>query len=143
MGDCFYLLFEGEASILNSEGNKVAELQHGGSFGEMALINNSPRNATVRTKVPSLLIVVTQHDYHRLLSGGHMRDLKEKIVFLQSLPMFSEWSADDLEQIAKYFEVQTRHPDEILVSNGDVVRDAFFLLSGKCTYSIPCKEHKV
>jgi CRP-like cAMP-binding protein len=51
-GDCFYIVVDGETSVRRKSGRvnkKVAKLGAGGWFGELALLDPAPRNATLAT----------------------------------------------------------------------------------------------
>ncbi len=61
-GDFMYVVLEGEVSII--AGNQVInELSKGDLFGEMALIDNSPRSATATVKSEATLAQVDQADF--------------------------------------------------------------------------------
>jgi CRP-like cAMP-binding protein len=57
--DRFYMILEGEAEVTkrinNSEARLLKTLNPGDFFGEMALIHNAPRAATVTVKTASPL----------------------------------------------------------------------------------------
>ncbi|WP_256865272.1 ABC transporter transmembrane domain-containing protein [Paenibacillus sp. 32352] len=65
-----YIIVRGSVEILkhvDGEGNKrVAVLQDGDHFGEIALLTNSPRNATVRSISPAVLLSVRREEFHQL-----------------------------------------------------------------------------
>jgi CRP/FNR family cyclic AMP-dependent transcriptional regulator len=46
-GDAFYVVLDGRASVLRGRSRPPAPIGVGGYFGEMALIDGSPRSATV------------------------------------------------------------------------------------------------
>jgi CRP-like cAMP-binding protein len=49
-GDCAYFIREGQVEVVDEESGQVlVTLQAGDYFGEMALIANAPRSATIRT----------------------------------------------------------------------------------------------
>jgi NADH dehydrogenase len=71
MGDCLYIIVRGEADVLlEHEGQEVvlACLGAGEYFGEMALLNQKTRNATVRCKTPMDVLVLPKGDLGALVS---------------------------------------------------------------------------
>jgi CRP-like cAMP-binding protein len=62
----FFVLAEGEADVLR-DGRKVFTLGRGDFFGEIALIARRPRTATVVTRAPSRVLVVTDRAFRSLL----------------------------------------------------------------------------
>ncbi len=59
-GDEFYLVAKGSVDVLSSDGKKLVSLGDGEVFGEIALLRNVPRTATVRTTTETLLLVLSR-----------------------------------------------------------------------------------
>jgi CRP-like cAMP-binding protein len=59
-GTEFYLVGKGQLEVLDPSGNKVGQLGDGDHFGEIALLRNVPRTATVRTVSDSVLLVLSR-----------------------------------------------------------------------------------
>jgi CRP-like cAMP-binding protein len=75
----FFVIVEGTAEV-SRHGNKVAELGPGAFFGDLALLDKAPRNATVTAVTPMELVVLGQREFagiidevpgfaHKLLAG--------------------------------------------------------------------------
>jgi CRP-like cAMP-binding protein len=68
--DCFYVVVDGEAAVRRKNGRvnrKVAKLGAGGWFGELALLDPAPRNATVSTTKDSTLAALDVRVFRALL----------------------------------------------------------------------------
>lgn len=59
-GDEFYLVAKGELDVLDAQGLKLNQLGAGDHFGEIALLRNVPRTATVRTTSDTLVLVLSR-----------------------------------------------------------------------------------
>ena len=81
MGEKFYIILTGRVGVYISmkKGDQaldreVAELGPGDSFGELALINDAPRTATVICKADSRLATMSKIHYNRILSSISLPD---------------------------------------------------------------------
>jgi CRP-like cAMP-binding protein len=71
-GDAFYAIGSGQVEVLE-DGRQVARLGPGGYFGEIALLMDSPRTATVRTRTPVRTYRLGRDGFDRLLAGAFKR----------------------------------------------------------------------
>jgi CRP/FNR family cyclic AMP-dependent transcriptional regulator len=62
----FFVLLEGEADV-TKDGRTVNHLSSGDFFGEIALVSDSPRTATVTATSPVRALVITDRAFRRLL----------------------------------------------------------------------------
>ena len=81
-GDRFYLIARGEVSVSVQQPDgarrRIALLRDGDHFGEIALLHNLPRMATVRTTCPTILLSVQQRQFLKLIEGAP--DLRDALV---------------------------------------------------------------
>ena len=69
-GDAFYLIASGKVSVWMKKGFKrsnVAELVSDDFFGEMALISNEPRSATIVAEDVTELFILQKYDFDKIL----------------------------------------------------------------------------
>jgi CRP-like cAMP-binding protein len=62
----FFVIVEGAADV-RRKGRKVATMDSGDFFGEIALVSSRPRTATVTATAPGRLLVVTDRAFQQLL----------------------------------------------------------------------------
>jgi NADH dehydrogenase len=72
LGDSLYIILKGEAEVLREDNGveRVLARLHGGQFfGEMALMNQKTRNATVKCVTPLDVLVLRKGDFRALVSN--------------------------------------------------------------------------
>ncbi|MDQ2078013.1 cyclic nucleotide-binding domain-containing protein [Marinimicrobium sp. ABcell2] len=70
LGDCCYFIKEGQADVIRHQGEQrqhLATITTGRCFGEDALVNDAPRNASVRMLTDGVLMRLSKNDFYRLL----------------------------------------------------------------------------
>ncbi len=65
IGSELYVIVDGSVEI-RVKGRLLRILEKGSHFGEFALIDQQPRSATIRTREPTHLLVLTQEQFERL-----------------------------------------------------------------------------
>jgi len=65
-GSEFFVIINGKASV-SKKGRKVATLGPGDAFGELALLDKAPRNATVTAETPLEVVVLGQREFGGLI----------------------------------------------------------------------------
>ena len=91
-GHEFFVILDGNARVTR-HGKRVATLGPGSAFGELALLDKAPRNATVIAETPMELVVLGQREFagivdevpgfaRKLLAGmaARLRDADSKTV---------------------------------------------------------------
>lgn len=66
-GDSLYVLLEGSAEVLR-DGERVAELSPGESFGELALVDEQPRGATVAAVTSARMLRLHRAPFRKALA---------------------------------------------------------------------------
>jgi CRP-like cAMP-binding protein len=78
--DAFFLILDGNA-VVRPPGKRLVKLGMGDFFGELALLDDSPRSATVEAQNEVLLARISRKDFLRLLD----KEPKVSLVLLRTL----------------------------------------------------------
>jgi signal transduction histidine kinase len=102
--DTFYLILEGEVEVTkvinNDQARKLKTLSSGDFFGEMALIHNAPRAATVKTVTPLITLEIDRQAFDKVLKNSSSVSLAMVREISQRLRENDEMAIDDLRQRA-------------------------------------------
>jgi signal transduction histidine kinase len=102
--DTFYLILEGEVQVTkvinNSETRLLKNLTAGDFFGEMALIHNAPRAATVKTLTPLITLEIHKEAFDRVLKNSSSVSLALVREISRRLRENDEMAIDDLRMRA-------------------------------------------
>ncbi|MBX3617286.1 Crp/Fnr family transcriptional regulator [Nitrosomonas sp.] len=75
MSDVMYLIKEGKVDVMvtNEKGEQfvLSTLKQGENFGELSLLDNHPRSASIITLEKSILIALHKEDFLRLIEHNH------------------------------------------------------------------------
>ena len=88
-GDVMYVMLSGSAEVLTKDATLkervVAKLEKGEFFGELALINDDVRTATVRITAPTRLLVITRRAFQHMLNTDPATTATILLEFLRIL----------------------------------------------------------
>ena len=113
--------------------NEVGILYSGGSFGELALISDRPRSATIQARERSSFLVLSKTDFTKILGGIAEKRLVVIIKFMQQLIYFRSWSRVSLVRLAYYFVLKKYKRGQYLYHEGDSVDGIYFIKEGEVT----------
>ncbi|RMZ83345.1 hypothetical protein DV737_g1691, partial [Chaetothyriales sp. CBS 132003] len=138
-GDYFYVVEDGDFDVYinpsgslqpgpDGLGNKVASIGPGGSFGELALMYNAPRAATVVSSAKrSTLWALDRVTFRRILMTNAAEKRKMYEGFLEEVPLLSSLKPYERSKIADALESVKISAGEKIITEGEP-GDAFYLL---------------
>jgi CRP-like cAMP-binding protein len=68
-GDTFYVLLEGECDV-EVDGSRRSTLESGDFFGEISMLDRGPATATVVTRTPARLMVMSHSQFRDAVKGS-------------------------------------------------------------------------
>jgi len=108
-------------------GNLVAKRGKGESFGELALMYNSPRAATVVATEDSRIWAVTRASFRKILIKVTKEKLTEFQDFLENVPLLQSLMKEERKIVAESMEEKMYEPGFEVVKQGDP-GDAFYII---------------
>jgi CRP-like cAMP-binding protein len=115
---------------------EVAVLRQGASFGEVALLNDSLRAATVRAKEDSFFATLSREDYGAVLKDAMEKQKKEKQSFLKSLHLLDELAEQCIDRLAALLQLRMMQRHEMVHDYGAPVLQVYFVREGE--FSVDC-----
>ncbi|MBI3970790.1 MAG: Crp/Fnr family transcriptional regulator [Chloroflexi bacterium] len=113
-GDTFYVVLAGQVkvSVSSPDGQEaiLVILDDGESFGELALLDDQPRSATIEATRPTEVLALRKSDFHRLL-GQH----PEISIALLRVMTKRLRDTDQLVQDAAFLDVAERLAKKLLL----------------------------
>ncbi|KAF3918801.1 hypothetical protein AA313_de0204459 [Arthrobotrys entomopaga] len=131
VGDFFYVVEKGVFDVYvnptgsmtsgpDGMGKKVTTIEAGGSFGELALMYNAPRAATVISTIPdSILWSLDRVTFRKILMENTFKKRRMYEAFLETVPLLSGLMPYERSKIADALETKTYTPDTIIIQEGD------------------------
>ncbi|KAK4503496.1 hypothetical protein PRZ48_004411 [Zasmidium cellare] len=141
-GDYFYVVESGNFDIYLSKtgkvesgpeglGEKVASSGPGTSFGELALMYNAPRAATVVSTEPSILWQLDRITFRRILMDSAFQRRRMYESFLEEVPLLSSLTPYERSKIADALETVKYPAGSLIIREGDPGDKFYILESGE------------
>lgn len=132
-GRSFYIVEKGKCQILSRKGEELALCSKGKCFGELALLSNAPRKATVVTLTDVLLLECNIETFQNYL--GSLSDIKNMWIIekLQKVPLLSKLTRNELSVLSECLTERTFEPGEWVFREGDDGESFYIITAGNCS----------
>jgi len=142
-GDFFYVVEKGAFDVYVNDtgslqpgpegmGQKVGTISAGGSFGELALMYNAPRAATVISAEPHCTLwALDRLTFRRILMESTFARRRMYESFLEEVPLLSSLTPYERSKIADALETQKFSPGSTIIREGDPGHSFYLLESGE------------
>jgi len=129
-GDQFYVVDDGECDVFVEKDGVSEKVQHvtpGGSFGELALIYNTPRAATVIATTDVRLWSINRVTYRKVLMDSTTRKRTMYEEFLDKVPILRPLLKYERLTVADALEPANYGSNEVVVRQGEP-GDVFYII---------------
>ncbi|XP_014252391.1 cAMP-dependent protein kinase type II regulatory subunit-like [Cimex lectularius] len=139
-GDFFYVVEDGtfEASIKDKLGNKkiIKTYNNSGSFGELALLYNMPRSATITAITDGVLWAMKRQTFRRIVVSNSFKRRKFYEKLIDQVPMFNAIESYEKLQLADALVQKSYKMGERILKQGDAADGMYFVMQGEVEISI-------
>jgi len=116
-GDYFYIIEKGTFTVLVND-TPVATLSDGKSFGELALLYNTPRQATIRSQGPAQLFSLDRDTFRYTLAKSSSERSYHIQHSLSQVPLLSGLTSLQLSKISEAVEIIKFEPGQTVIKKG-------------------------
>jgi hypothetical protein len=105
----------------------VASRGPGDSFGELALLYNCPRAATIQADVPGKLWALDRVTFRYMVASTREGQLAEIVRNLRGVEMLKTLTEDQLNRVAEAVKVVTYKAGELIIRKGELGNEMYFV----------------
>lgn len=114
---------------------EINKLGLGSCFGELSLLTDARRAATIQCMEPTTIAILNKEDYIKTLGGLQERQINDKVDFLHSLKPFQRWSKLSLMKLSYHFSVKNIKRGQVLYKEGDPANYVYFIKAGEFKFT--------
>ena len=139
-GNKFYIILRGKVSVEIKQpypvqanwlvARTVATLQAGKSFGDLALLRDQPRNASILCLSECDFAVLEKSDYKKFLASLSDLKLENLMIMLRRHIMFDGMGQRGLEKLSYFFHHRNYFINQTVYREGDKANELFLIKNG-------------
>lgn len=128
-GDNFYIIESGTYDIVVNK-QKVGQYENMGSFGELALMYNMPRAATIRAATAGKLWALDRLTFRRIVLKSAFEKRKMYEQLLDNMPMFKSLNAYERMNVADALYSRSFKESDVIIRQGEEATCMYFVEHG-------------
>ena len=128
-GDYFYIIDSGKFTVIVNN-KPVSTLTNGHSFGELALLYESPRQATVRADTNAVLFSLDRETYKHIVAQSSSNRSLEIKTALARVPLLKDLTEEQLDKVVDTVEIFPYNAGEVIIKKGQDGNVFYIIKSG-------------
>jgi len=136
-GDSLYVVATGTLSCTkifkgNTEPTFLKRYEPGEAFGELALLYNAPRAATIFSDDDSTLYGLDRQTFNHIVKDAAIRKKDKYEAFLKKVSLLSTMDDYERAQVSEAFKEEKYKTNELIIKEGDAGDKLYFIMEGEC-----------
>eukprot|EP00520_Triparma_pacifica_P005934 CAMPEP_0118657960 /NCGR_PEP_ID=MMETSP0785-20121206/14303_1 /TAXON_ID=91992 /ORGANISM="Bolidomonas pacifica, Strain CCMP 1866" /LENGTH=850 /DNA_ID=CAMNT_0006550925 /DNA_START=127 /DNA_END=2675 /DNA_ORIENTATION=+ len=142
VGDYFYIVEQGTFDVLIEEAVVLKIDEACAAFGELALMHNAPRAATVIATSKAVLWGLDRNTFRSTLAASSSSNIDDIKSFLGNVDMLKGLDESQMSTLAQAVEVQKFSKGEMIIRKGDVGEEMFVIKEGSVVCKVMNEDHQ-
>ncbi|CAK4248092.1 unnamed protein product [Aphanomyces euteiches] len=134
-GEHFYVVQSGSLDILVSvKGNppiKFGAMTSGMGFGELALLCNTPRAATIKARTAVVLWALDRNDFREICTRHEAMRHAKAVEFLRQVEVLNKLSSAEIIRVAAAMQWEEYDANVVLFREGEIGEHFYVITSGE------------
>lgn len=134
-GDYFYIIESGKYDILkiiDGDNKHVGQYDNKGSFGELALMYNAPRAATIIANTDGQLWAMDRQTFRKIVVKATAKKRRKYQDLLKNVEILSVLKDDEITKVADAIETKDYKSGDLIISQGDKPDYFYIVVEGQC-----------
>lgn len=125
----YYIILEGVCQV-EINGEKKRTLTYGDSFGDLGIVYNAPRSASVLAVTDCELVLISRSTFKKVMDDINQLHDKENRKFLEVLTFFKDLTEDQKNAIASCCLTETYEEGQVIFNLGDDANSFYVIMQG-------------
>lgn len=130
-GDLLYVVEKGELDCTKKNLGYLKTYVEGESFGELALLYNAPRAATITPKTDCTLWALDRETFNHIVKDSAIKKREQYESFLKSMSILKDVNPYELSQICDALKTVNFNKGETIIKENDEGDKFFILVEGE------------
>ena len=127
LGSHLYVSAEGEYDVIK-DGKTLGRLGVGKAFGELAILYNCKRTASIKAVTDGKLWAMERTVFQQIMQSTGMKKIENQVNFLKIVPLLSNFPHNILSKISDVLELEVFKKGDYIVREG-TSGDSFYIIS--------------
>jgi len=117
--------------VINGEELVVKTCVQGDLFGELALLYNCPRAASVQSREESVLWELDRATFGSIVMEGVQRKRSQCLAVLEKVPLFASLTRGEMENIIDALRIEKFPYGSVIIQQGDIGEHFYIVYEGQ------------
>ncbi|BET03256.1 camp-dependent protein kinase [Nesidiocoris tenuis] len=143
--DFFYVIESGTYEVSHADLKKnqvIKTYTDGGYFGELSLLHDQPRSATVTAKTSGKLWALSRQNFKKTVVMGDMQRRRKYAELIGKVEILHNLSEDEKDKVSEALETRKFKKGQTIISQGDEANGMFFIEEGQVIITVSDKNNQ-